>query len=278
MDLFLTALSAITTALIALLPFLGDVTKMTSKGNKEFTKIGSLVVAITVVGITAIVLQKRFNDIENEKKEKRNKASFDSTLLAVTKQNTSIITNNLGKYGYRFDSVQNLLVKIQNHPTVISETTNNTSLAGADPLLSLCNGDGVSLSEQRGNVYKFYVKFCSRGASSAIIKLPCHYVLEDSLGTLSYRFEADILAEGSTIANEEWARTGVTFNLKNPNAGIKYLYMYVKGSYSSIDKAKVFPIDLLYCFDLSNNESGVIIDKYSKAKVFNFLRYVNAIK
>lgn len=282
MDTFLVTLNSLCTAFAALIPSTGSLINKKGKGIKWVNKRGWVTLGFAIASITLTIYQSFRTQNEAVKKENLSKEDqnrrenflrkqYDSSLVETKKKfdttnvNTVlVITETLGKYGFKLDSANNRLVK------VVKDSSKTKILENENPVLLLCE-KGISLDKSDRQECRYNISFCSRDAGSTGFKLLIRSAYEDSVRGLSYGGITSILYNNLQIPkNTQYNSSyGYTSRLNSPMFIYKQ-YLYIIGTYMNIDRSKTFPIDLLYSYDHNDKAFHIVVNE-ERTRLINFI-------
>ncbi len=236
--------------------------------------------SILILGLTW--LQNSLNEAQQDRKEKNQKQSFDSSLIVLNNQfeanNRKTIlsitrtqTEILGKYGYKLDSANNKLV------SVVRDSSKTKVYLENKPVFTLCNDTGISFKEETTKAYSLNVSFCSYDAGSFGHKLTWQAVYSDSLnqlyiapqGKIDNYFNKDFKMQKNSAFS-----AGLNIQKIANSLLISTLYLYIKGVYYNIDKTKSYNVDELYYFDIKTKKFGIIMSD-EREKIVKFINKNN---
>lgn len=258
--------------LVALSSFISSVGKLLDKrrkGIKIVTKRGWLIISINLGIIILSALQYFFS--EKDLKQKDNEATrrqtlrdsvlqsnYDSSLYVLKSKfdtsniNTvSTISQTLGKYGYLFDSAQKRLVSI------IKDSSKTRIIVQQDPILSICSFEGIKLTKTESSINYFDILFCSEIAGSTGFNINIAIVLSDTIPSNNYFYFKDNLKLRDQLQISKDAAYVQHFNFSD-KLRFKYLYVYVTGTYTNIDRSKSYKIDDIYYYNKIGKTVGMV--------------------
>lgn len=175
------------------------------------------------------------------------KGNFDES----NNRTTSIISDNLGKYGFRLDSVNNKLKKIQ-------DSAKTKVYIGEDPVLVLRDDQaskGIAFLSHTDGAYNYSIQAYSNDAGSSNYKIRCSIVVLDSFKNYQYIKKAQLLNEQVSIPKD----MALTAYLSVPDVfRYAYLFVWFRGKYKTVDGSKEFDIDQVYYNNRNGNVFGMI--------------------
>ena len=252
-DLLIALGIVISTSIASLLPSLKDLTDKRYKWYRRLKAKGwiTILFLLTSIGLTFFQLYRNKDEakakeiasnkiIKNKEKEERKR--FDSTINTILKTGADA----LGKYGFILDSANKKLIKS------VHDSSNIKYITNENPVLVLCPGDGLLLKEIVGRKYYFRVKLCSVGAGSTNFKLKCQSAIRDTLGTIFYAGNINLIKDDYQILPN--GAVIVMYNIESQyddNGGIADYYLYLKGTYSNLDNSKIYIINRLYSYNFN---------------------------
>jgi hypothetical protein len=228
-----------------------DILREANKWYERVTTSGWLFILCNLAIIALSIGQHLYNKNENESNLKNAKLDQDRRdSLIITQYNlsllemkekydssntstVSIITETLGKYGYKLDMA-------------------NKRLSVADPILQVCGENGMEIVEKANKMKALKLRLCSKDAGSGGFSLYVSTVLEDKYGRLFYQGQ-DKLIENFKISKGGSIEAGYELG---GYENISFIYMLIKGSYWNTDRSKTFPIEELYFYNTKEKIFG----------------------
>lgn len=233
--------------------------KWWQKPTKKFWWITSLNIGILVLSVLQFNLNNRA--IKEEKalaakdaviRDSTLRAQYDSSLLQMkykfdsTHNITSmIISENLGKYGYKLDSTGSKIEKI------VRDSAKTKIIEPYDPVLLIRAIEKIFEKDYENH---FQIWFSSLSAGSTNFNVKSHVILMDSISNLMHfvrteiQLTEDIKIDPSiTIMKPISAPSSQLFNR---------VCIYLIGDYTNIDGSKKYNIDALYYFNLQGENFG----------------------
>lgn len=258
--------------LVAISSFISSVGKVLDrrrKGINIITKRGWIIIAVNLGVIILSVTQYFFNENDLKQKDKEAtkkqtirdsilKSNYDSSLYVLkNKFDTSnlytiaTISQTLGKYGYLFDSAQKRLVKI------ISDSSKTKIIVQADPIVSICSFEGIKLTKTENGLNYFDILLCSEEAGSTGFNINIFIVLSDSIPSNNYFYFKGNLKIRERVQIAKDAAYVQHFNFSDKIL-FSFLYVYVSGTYTNIDRSKSYKIDDIYYYNKVGHTSGMV--------------------
>lgn len=239
------------------------------------TKKGRVILFCAFLLVILPLIQKHFQSKEEAKvsiSNKRNQeirdsiiqARHDSSLIAAAieikkefdtdnLQQTLIISQTLGKYGFALDSGNRKLTKLilDSSKAKFKETDN--------PILSLTREDskmGFMVDKMNLNKYKISLPFTSHDASSTGFSLTSYIITTDSaFENLKFVGKAPPLDFDLFIYKN--ANILKLMEIEK-SEDFSFIFCGVQGKYYNSDKSKNFTINDLYYYNIKGNTSGRI--------------------
>jgi len=280
---YIIFLLAIASGIAIIIPANPIIVNPNAKGFKRIKKEGYiLLISVILLVFLPLILYHLQNVDENNKKIAQDKIQYkrDSILrhdyaasileiknsFASTSSKTdSTISDNLGKYGFKFDSVNKRLVEI------ISDSAKTKIIMPDVPVLSLGGMPGLSAIQFIENDkfgYKFRVNILSADASSSFFKIKNSYAVLDTLGILTYIDTFDLLSykdqirkNGNTIAYF-W----VPFQFK-----FETVFAWFRGEFRDSGSTKGYTVDHLYYYEWGSKSTGIVKGE-TREKVISFIK------
>jgi len=255
---------AVLVVISTIISTLGTLINKEEKGIKHFTKLFWWLIFINIIIIALMVLQYVRNETEKTRKEQennKNQHQRDSINKAdnnaYSQKTISAISDGLGKYGFKFDSTNKVLVKI------IKDSAKTKVIMPNDPVLE-CSS--IEFIKKNGDWSEFYLFFTSYDACSTGFKITSTFVIStsdkiyasDDIVDTKYACLGDDqepLSYNDKMSKDE--TKGVPFRVKIDNS-IEKIYIRLKGTYTNCDLSKSFPIDNIYFYKVKNKYSGFV--------------------
>jgi len=258
----LNILIGISASIIGILAFADEIAKFEILRFIKSLRFKIIIFLIaSILGVWASVKKDSNADLQN--KIEKNKAIIeqlrrDSINRVYTNESNSKIvlsfTEGLAKYGLKFDTVQHRIEKL-----VRDSTKRNVTIV-ENPELSLCPIDGLYDIFYRTDTLFFKLNFCSAKAISIVDSLKVTILVAD--GDINVFMpkslkivNQDILIEDNGGQIESNSKTGIQLHFPHAPIG-NMVYVKVYGTYKNQDRSKTMSIDVLYGFDIKNNQYG----------------------
>ena len=241
-----------------------------STGKSKITRQGYflLFAVIALIFLPIYLYNQQKNDevkkdlqikMEQDKRDSLLRRSYDSSLLVMKDKfdttnfkTTAIIAENLGKYGYRFDSANGSLSRL------IKDSSKTKIFVGDDPVLSIGEFDGsnpIAIKKILNKKITLAISLKSTDAGSSDFDLKYSFLLEDSSGYLLYAGDSYPINKNSIMAKNS---IQVSFTEINTFLKPHFIYLWVRGKYKNIDKTKSFIIDEVYYHNNYGNTFGIM--------------------
>jgi hypothetical protein len=253
--------------LLVFLPSLSTFYNTKSFGKIKFTPVGIATIILGILLIIFSVLQyKQIKKDETEKEEQAKSEQdnrdiklqkrYDSSLLVMqskfeeaNNKSDSIVSENLGKYGYKFDSIQNRLVNLNRITTI-----NN----GDDPVLDIASDDeakGIEIKSIKDKEYYLQISLISNDAGSSSLEIKYSFVCDDTTGYLYYHNQSVPVNYSHAIGKNKYV---VSFSSIYPIFRPHFIYVWARGKYKNIDKTKSYFFDQVYYYNVYGNTFGIM--------------------
>jgi hypothetical protein len=237
-----------------------DLREEDKKGIGAITKHGWFFYVCTIILAILPTLQKELQDsIDKENKKEFDKVqeqrhnnlkkSYDSSLLVMKgKYDTTALalTETLGKYGYKLDSTNNVLVSIR-------DSGKTRIIMGIDPVLKIANdqiGEGIQILEKKpdGNT-KISVYIASFDAGSSFFDIKYRFALGD-LYNIVYPVKGDNSEPIEYDMKLSKASGLMTYHTIPLNQNHTSIFLLVTGSYKRLDGSGPFILNDLYWYNI----------------------------
>jgi hypothetical protein len=249
-------LLAIATSYLTFLTTKGSLTNNTySRWWNKLTKRGKLVLYVLLFMFVILVCQE-YNSWASDKNKdiilEKERNSRDSLITIGIKSGVESSSDKLfknlsmafAKQNLKIDTLRNTVIKLKDS---VSTTINN--YAQEDPVLSI-EIDGIYLKSKQDTKYDYGLAFKSMDAGSTNYKVLNHIFVEYKNGTYSLH-NVDFLSNVKIPKNGKWTTGFQIHSLNN----IKFIYVYIKGTYTTLDGIKSYPIDDIYVYEEETKET-----------------------
>ncbi len=243
-------------------------------GNKKITTAGIWFYVFTVILVVLPAIQNAIQNDMDENKEAENKIAqdkrdknlrkdYDSALIEMKKKfdtTNIIISETLGKYGYKLDSSNKVLVSLK-------DSAKTKVILSDDPVLRLSYAEegmpGIALARIiEDGEYEFRLSIISSDAGSSYFDVS--YTLIGSDSSVMYftpNVTDNLLASTDRLGKNIIISKSVLFK---PTYKLHTLFVWLKGSYKRLDGTGNFPIDEVYGFYLNKNIVRIISGETKK--------------
>ena len=280
----------ILTAIATIISSFSEIKNPDKKGLSAVTPSGWFfyicTIILSVLPTIQNLIQKAIDDnnrieiakLQDERDEVLRKR-YDTALVTMKSKfdtTTSIVTETLGKYGFRLDSSNKVLISLRDSAKVrVIETD--------DPVLEIPLGRDENMGIEfigkiSNNEYKFRLEMASYDAGSSFFNIKIYYVTQDSGST---RIWYDNFATREFLSTSERLAKGQIssgYNIINsPFKNISTLYVWVKGAYRKIDGTGNFDVDNLYAYYFELKSTRSIVGE-TKKEVVSLIKKSTGIK
>lgn len=259
--IFFIFLIGVTTILLTFLTSKGQLTN-NNKHNKiwkKLTKRGWKVFFISLLMICLLITQEWNNQNINS----NNQYSIDSIQLkrdddikkgikkGVDSSNKKLFENlsfAFSKQNLKFDTINKSIIKLKS----LKATINNFSQD--DPIINI-ESDGIIFNKRIGFSNNYKISITSKNAGSTRHNIKSYFLVHFRDGAYSAG-QTNLFAKNLKIPkNDKW-NTGITIDAYKPIATI---YLFLKGTYSSIDQTKKYQLEDLYIYDIETQKVSIPI-------------------
>jgi hypothetical protein len=241
-----------------------------STGRMKLTRMGIIYVICSLILIILPIVQNYYSDKAQKKDQKALAKSlndqYDSSISKITNQyqegnsrTITQITDLLGKYGYKFDSVRKILTSIQGQPDPVFGLSTEPSMPG------------IMLTPAGDYQYKLQTTFISRGAPSTGFALRVSILVKDASKTLNYvRFERkdNFFSPDNIMPANEYV--SVEKKMSIPTSVIEVL-IWIRGTYKNFDETKNYKLNEVYVLKMGSNFLGALSGP-TKEEVISFIK------
>jgi hypothetical protein len=254
----------IITAFAQIMASFNELKKPEKKGIGGITVAGWVFYTCKIVLAVLPAIQKVWQDsidddkthqaaIDQDNRDNSLRKNYDSSLIVMKEKfdtTTSIVSQTLGKYGFKLDSTNQVLINIR-------DSANRKVFMSDDPVITIA-------TEPTGIVYNrkssdstdvFNVFIQSMDAGSSYFNIKSSMVICDSMAYFYPRSGiVDILEYNRRIAKDAIIQLWMTVPIiRKPY----WLFIWLRGTYKRLDGTGIFNIDELYRYNY-----------YSKTVVF----------
>ena len=262
-------LTALISGAVSLITGTGKLVINHRDGKKTITKRGWVCIVFTMILVALPPvqnwLQERHNKeqeklqlAEQDKREARLKLSYDSTISVMkdkfdtsNQKSISIISETLGKYGYKLDSANKVLKK------TIADSSNKNK-ASDDPVLQLASVDlvkGIDFTGKDNEGYHYRLSLFSLDAASSNYEVKASFVVQDSILGYAYMGYDLPISKESKLSKENSIGFYVIIP---PHVHYAMLYVWLRGKYKNFDGSKLYTVDEVYYNNKIGNSFGTI--------------------
>lgn len=197
--------------------------------------------------------------IEQEERDNRLRHNYDSSLVEMKKKfdmSSMTISQTLGKYGFKLDSTNLVLVNLKD---------SFRAMSGVNPVLMLTNPPddswGIELVDEKpGNRLKFRINIQSRDAGSSFFNIVYSFVVADSLFAYYVKPDANFSLDYSRNLPTDQI-TSSYHTIVFDKTKIEVLFLWVHGSYKRLDGTGNFFVDEVYGYYFKNKRVMIIKGK-----------------
>jgi hypothetical protein len=277
MQYFLAALIAIFTIVIGFLPTEGKLRDRRKNGLlRQLSKSGWAYFVFAALAIIAAVGQiwvQNASEAAASKKNQRNQQLRDSinnmTFQKFILQRDSIIADNLGKYGYRLDSVTGMLVSLR-------DSVKTTIVEPDKPVFQIAPGGmpgqpGIKftgIDKKFPPRYKYDLRFMSCDASSCCYNLKMDVIIASN-GLHLIKMGSLHPIDPTLILSKNELHTS---HLVIPSL-LKYdtIFLWIRGTYKGVDRREMYRMNTVYYCCKKDNSYGDVMGPWRK-RIIDFVK------
>ncbi|NOT52122.1 MAG: hypothetical protein HOP10_12690 [Chitinophagaceae bacterium] len=254
MFLLILAISIIT-AIAQIISTSYDLKAPLQRGLSRITLAGWFFYICTGILAFMPAIQKAIQDsIDNNKeieiaksqevRDARLRYSYDSSLVEMKKKfdtTTSIVSETLGKYGYKLDSSNKTLINLRDSVK---------GIAGGDPILELYMEDfePIQLVEKLpNNKYKFKISITTHEVGCSNINIRYSFVVSDSFHIYYTKSDNSTPVEPTMVFSPIY-RLDSYHNFSFENSNPSNLFLWINGTYKRLDGTGNFFINQVYAY------------------------------
>ena len=221
--------------------------------------------------------------IEQDRRDSVQRRNYDSSLLVMKLKfdtsnfkTNSIISENLGKYGYKFDSANNQIVKM------IKDSSKKKVIVGDDPSLSLLGITAFSAVKdlERGDKFiKLKFDLLSAGVGSSSFNLTISAVGMGSDSVRKSMYAVYLWKNDEIFAATQRMSKDAVHGFYNfiERGGFTLIYFWLRGTYKNVDQTKTYNLDECYFYNIADNTKGSVKGDSKKTTV-TFIKFKENIK
>jgi hypothetical protein len=235
------------------------------RGISKITPSGFGFIICAIILITLPVAQNKITDATQRKeqdiRDSKLKVKYDSSLLVMqrkldssNKASTILVTETLGKYGFKLDSTNKLLIDIKDSAKMrIIETES--------PVLTLQPsdlGNGMEMTPTGLNSYKIAFPLTSFQAGSSFFKIKSDIIIEDVFGNLHHQqlpTDKQTIPYRQQIPKDQGYK--IYYNIIT-DIDFKMLYIWTRGEYKKIDGSTKYIINSVFFYNPQSRTSGIV--------------------
>ncbi|WP_276502116.1 hypothetical protein [Terrimonas pollutisoli] len=264
------------TAIGAFISATHEIYDRSKTGLKRITKPGVWFIFCAAILVVLPAFQNYLSEeqqkIDQDKRDENLKLKYDNSILSMKKEfdrsnssSAKLITETLGKYGYKVDSLNEVLINIRDSAkTRVIETE--------PPVFGICNQPckGVELVDTSNGSYKFRISFQSEDAGSSYFKLNISTVIEDTAGSIYQveKYNSSLIPFNLRMSKDAVISTNKTLITK---IRIAKIYFWVKGSYKRIDGNGNYPINEVYIYALKEKFTQIASKPSLKQRIVDLV-------
>lgn len=269
---------SILTAFVQIISSFSELKKPGTLGIGGVTRAGWTFYICTIVLAVLPAIQKLMQDSSDEKKEKEIASAQDvrdeklriryDSALGIMKSKfdttTNIISETLGKYGFKLDSTNLVLIDLRD--SISTKSVYYTD----NPVLELA-------SPEKGIVYdgktqdgksKFVITMQSSDAASSFYNIKYSFGIRRD-GKIEYiPLSNPVVIEGTIAKNGTSTHVLEFWNIDNYTA----LLVWIRGTYKSTTGTNVFSINNVYEYDAQNKITGLRTGSVKKEVIDFFIK------
>ncbi len=241
------------------------------RGYFPFTRKGVVlfmaVLALIALPLIQYKIQKKEDlrkdtnqKIDNDRRDSILRSEYATSVLEIKDKfdvsnfkTDSIISDNLGKYGYKFDLATNRIIKL------VRDSSKIRTLEKDDPILELFDYPdlkAISIQSTTDKVINFKISISSLDAGSCCYEILTAAVGEDFNGKYEYLGSDTPLRNTMKIAKD--ARQPVFMYVQAKKNQFKMIYFTMNGKYKNTDQTKSFLWEGIYYYNLEANTIGSV--------------------
>lgn len=228
---------------------------------KKINKRGWFVILSLSLMLIFLIAQEYNNQNLSENnnltiKEERKKqdsiitVGINSGVKSSNRKLFSDLSTAFAEQGLKIDTLKKTIVKLED---IKPNTTNNYSQN--DPVVRI-NSDGVFYKEKRNGIDIYGLKIMSVDAGSTNHKILCYLLSEFSDGQYDLS-RMNVFPQSLKIPKDRNWECSFRNDVK---ADGNRIYIYLKGSYTTLDSVKTYQVDDLYFYDKKDNKCSMLLN------------------
>jgi hypothetical protein len=260
----------------------GYLTFLTTKGGltdnrfsnlwKKLTKRGKLVLLTLLLISILLILQELNSQMKSDRKEAEATQEIikkDSVLKKERDQRDSIITEGI-KYGVDsnskklFEDVSKAFAKQELRLDTVKKTVERirdstkgviNNLGQIDPVI-IIDSNGIVFLKRENSTSYFDISLISYDAGSTNFNIRSFVVNQYADKTRRYSGNVNAIPNKLRISKDAAWKIGYhTYDSQE----INLMFLYLKGSYTTLDGIKSYPVDELYMYDLQKHKTSILV-------------------
>jgi hypothetical protein len=265
-------LISVLTACISFVSVKGTLSNLTyrKKWWKIITKRGWLVIGLAVSIIGLLLWQNSINEKNASIKDaqlKTEQNNSDSIIAVKVDSNRKILFKDLSealaKQNLKIDTITKSLYKIKDSTVTII----NNNYSQVDPVLDISE-KGIKFIRGELNTHTLRISYSSFNTGSSNFDITLHIIASFDIGPNQYLGSSKPLPNNLKIpAKRDFITNKEIITLNSFTKVFKVFYLYLLGSYSTIDKRKSYSIETLYKYDVEKESITLIGNEEDKKAI-----------
>lgn len=250
-------LFAIVSGVAIIIPAYPVIINQNAKGIKKIKKEGYVLLGCVILLVFLPLILYRFQSAEELERDGILRHDYAASILDIknsfsvtSRQTDSIISDNLGRYGYKFDLANKKLIK------VLADSAKTKVIMSEAPVLSITDwpgSDAIQFMGYEDDDYKFRANIVSSDAGSSFFEVTSSLAISDSTGAFYYIGRRKFLRYKSQLAKDGGIQPYFGFPGRIHFA---MLFVWFRGNFRNIDSTNGFTVDDVYYYNWKSKTNG----------------------
>lgn len=260
---------SIVSGIAVIIPSLPAVIDKRGNGLRRFKKHGLLffiaMIFLILMPTAQYYVQKsidkgkdRAQKKEQDNRDEKLRLAYNTSIVEMkskfdesNQKTVAIVSDNLGKYGYRFDSATGRLEKL------VRDSSKTRVKENDDPVFSLGllpNVKPVIITGKNGGNLHLTLNYNSADAGSTGFEINNTMLGLEGFDNYIYLYSGTVLGDNVNLSKNSFIP--VYYTIKDIN--FKNIYIWIRGNYKNIDKSKSFNTDVMYVYNIKDSTCGIV--------------------
>ncbi len=255
---YLTLIIATINIVLTFFNLTGKLKNEDVKGIKGITTWGWMHFVLSLAFVILPIVAKRYQDIEDKRKvieikvdQNKRDSSLKATYDSSYHKTAFILSETLGKYGFKLDSVNKILTRL------IKDSSKTKVIETEDPVLTMnTQGEntGIEFIRYEDGLYHYRITLISADKGSSNFDIRASLIVLDSLKGLTYLKRIPFIEKNERLPKNGKIQFsfGITYDYT-----YNYLFLYIRGNYKNLDASKSFPMDIIFRYNKLGKSTAI---------------------